>query len=254
MSPARYEELLGRLLEQELSEEDARELARGLREDAALREDLRRHLLLWELWSQSQSAERSAEAFLNSFKTRLRASDEDARAFSDAVRVRIKNEDRAGQTEPRRAGDSAVRGGITSQLGSLAGAIARLRQGRLRRPGLALVASLGVAVLLALAWLGFPRSAQALTTIRGEAVCTACVLHQTREHLPAVLVIRGHSSELYYLSTNRATANMQPYFCGGPTPVVAEGKAKQHDGRLSFDAVSVNIVNTNSSQPRPAKN
>jgi len=63
MKAARYHELLGRLLEDNLSTSEAEELAYALKSSHTLRQDLRRHLVLWEMWSQYQSPERSATRF-----------------------------------------------------------------------------------------------------------------------------------------------------------------------------------------------
>src|SRR5688572_31527643 len=89
MNAPRYQELLERLLEGELSGAEAEELADGLREWPELRRDLRSHLVLWELWSQQHTPERSSDAFLNAWKTRLRVEREDADAFAEATRSLI---------------------------------------------------------------------------------------------------------------------------------------------------------------------
>jgi hypothetical protein len=89
MNSQRYQELLGRLLEGELSDAESEELAAGLKERPEMRRDLRSHLVLWELWSQQHTPERSSEAFLNAWKTRLRVEREDADAFAEAIRTRI---------------------------------------------------------------------------------------------------------------------------------------------------------------------
>ena len=89
MNSQRYQELLGRLLEGELSDAEAGELAAGLKEQPELQRELRSHLVLWELWSQQHTPERSADAFLNAWKTRLRVESEDADAFAEAMRLRI---------------------------------------------------------------------------------------------------------------------------------------------------------------------
>jgi hypothetical protein len=55
VNTSRYQELLGCLLEGELSGAEAEELAGGLSASPALRQDLRQHLVLWEVWSQHQA-------------------------------------------------------------------------------------------------------------------------------------------------------------------------------------------------------
>jgi hypothetical protein len=227
MNPARYQELLGRLLEGELSGAEAEELAGGLGASPALRQDLRRHLVLWEVWSQHQAAERSAESFVNAWKTRLRAESESADAFPHAVRDRL-------------------------QSPGMIGAWVRAFRAMIRRPaGIAWAASLTMAGLVALFWFAAPRSARAMTTIKGEAVCPACVLHESHEHSPAIRVTEGNVIRIYYLDRNAAVGGLQDYFCGGPTPVVAKGKARTEKGRRLFDAATVIIPDANKPKAQP---
>src|SRR5687767_8704651 len=89
MNSQRYQELLGRLLEGELSDAEAEELAAGLKERPELQRDLRSHLVLWEFWSQQHTPERSSDAFLNAWKTRLRVEREDIDTFAEVTRSRI---------------------------------------------------------------------------------------------------------------------------------------------------------------------
>ena len=97
-------------------------------------------------------------------------------------------------------------------------------------------------------WFAAPRSAQAVTTLRGEAVCTACVLHESHEHAPAVRVIAGTVTNVYYLDRNPDLAALQDYFCGGPNAAIAEGRPRTENGRLLFEATTVTIPAA--SQPR----
>ena len=97
MNQARYKELLGRLLDDQLSATEANELAVGLEADDRLREDLRHHLVLWELWSQQQAPERSSTAFIAAWQTRLRAEAEGADVFAGAVRARLAPRGKTGQ-------------------------------------------------------------------------------------------------------------------------------------------------------------
>ena len=58
MNLERYHELLGTVFDGELVAGEAEELARGLGERPEWREDLRRQLLLWELWAQAVARRR----------------------------------------------------------------------------------------------------------------------------------------------------------------------------------------------------
>src|SRR5262249_46477452 len=79
----------------------------------------------------------------------------------------------------------------------------------------------------AVLWFAAARSARAVTVLKGEAVCTACVLHESQEHAPALRVIAGPSTNIYYLDRSPAIAALQNYFCGGPTAPAVGGKGKR---------------------------
>ena len=221
MNSPPYQELLGRLLEGELSGVEAEELAAGLRARPELRRDLRSHLVLWELWSQQHTPERSSDAFLNAWKIRLRVEGEDAEAFAEAMRTRI------GAPHLRtRAIEFFV----------------RFFLGAIRRPnGMAWAASVLIVISAAVLWFAGARSVQAVTVLKGEAVCTACVLHESHEHAPALRVIAGPRTNIYYIDRSPAVAALQDYFCGGPTAATAEGKARTKEGRRLFQATTVTI-------------
>jgi hypothetical protein len=231
MNSRRYQELLGRLLEGELSDTEAEQLAAGLKERPELQRDLRSHLVLWEFWSQQHTPERSSDAFLNAWNTRLRVEREDADAFSEAMRTRI------GAPLPR---TGAIQFFVRSVLGAI------------RRPkGMAWAASLLIAISLALLWFAGARSAQAVTVLKGEAVCTACVLRETQDHAPALRVVAGPSTNIYYLDRNPAVTPLQGYFCNGPTAATAEGKARTEEGRRLFQATTVTIPEANQPAEQP---
>ncbi len=225
MNPPRYQELLGRLLEGGLSGAEAKELAAGLRARPELQRDLRSHLVLWELWSQEHTPERSSEAFLNAWKTRLRVEGENTEAFAEAMRTRI--------------------GAPPLQTGAIESFV-RFVLGAIRRPkGITWAASVLIVISAAVFWLTGTRSAQAVTVLKGEAVCTACVLHESQEHAPALRVVAGASTNIYYLDRSPAIAALQNYFCGGPTAATAEGKARMDEGRRLFQAATITIPESN---------
>jgi YVTN family beta-propeller protein len=89
MSETRFEELLGRLLEGDIASSEAEELAHALELRPDLRLNLRRHLVLWEVWSQAQSEERSEEAFVRALRLRQRLEGEDAGVFADEVMSKL---------------------------------------------------------------------------------------------------------------------------------------------------------------------
>jgi len=212
MNVARYEELLGRLFEGELSEPEAAELAQELSANPGRQHDLQRHLMLWEVWSQHQAPERSAEAFVAAWKTRLRAENEDGDKFYQAVLDHLGNRGRRFST-------------WVSALWTA-----------LRRPkGMAWAASAAVAGLALVFWLAVPRSAQAMIAVEGEAVCPACVLHEGHQHTPAIRVHTGGKTLIYYLDRTPPLTLGQGYFCTGPHPITVEGKPRTERGRLLLD-------------------
>lgn len=225
MNRQRYQELLGRLLDDGLAGAEADEFSAGLSGDPYLRRDLRRHLVLWEIWSQHQAPERSSDAFLQAWKTRLRVENEDPDAFPDAVRRRFK--------------------GRQSRSMGMERLVQFIWTGVRRPASLAWAASALVLVLTAAFWLADPRSAQAVITLKGEAVCTACVLHESHEHAPAVRVVAGNGAGIYYLDRSPELTALQDYFCGGPNAATAEGTKRVENGRLLFRATTVTIPAAN---------
>jgi hypothetical protein len=220
----RYHELLGRLLDGEISDAQAEELALMLSSEPEWRRDFRQHLVLWDLWGQQTAPERSAAAFIAAWKTRL-AAEAGADAFGEAVRTKL--EAATPRPEPKMS-----KAAISAWLEKW--------KTMLHRPaGLAWAATMTVVVFAGVFWLALPRSAHATVTIHGEAVCTACVLHETHECRPAIRVTAEGTTHVYYLECNRAVEGLQGRFCGGPTPAVATGTTATKDGRLRFEAASV---------------
>ena len=104
-------------------------------------------------------------------------------------------------------------------------AVRRWWRGLPRSAGFAWAVGVAVAAYALVFWVAGPHSTAAVVTIRGEAVCPLCVLHQGHEHLPAIRVGHGDAARIYYLERNAAVAGLQNRFCAGPTPVVARGTA-----------------------------
>jgi hypothetical protein len=202
---SRYDELVAALHEDGLTAAQADELAALVRDRPELRRDLRRQLVLWELWSQQQAPERGAESFLAACRTRLRAeSSADGEEFLAALHRRQSHA--ARRTPPQRRW--------------------------LPRPVILAWAAPLVAAAAALAiWLTLPRTAQA-TTLSGEAICTACMLHESHEHRPVLRIQDGGTTRLCYLESDHPLYREIGNFCAAPIPVDATGGLRTENGRL----------------------
>lgn len=213
MSTARFDVLVGALLEDGLTSAEAEELAALVRGDPVLRTDLRRQLVLWELWSQHHAPERSAASFLAACHTRLRAESQGGReTFVSSLHQRL-----AAPSHHRPAGR---------------------RPGWLRPRLVAWAAPLVAVFLVTAVWLAVPRPAQA-TSLRGEAVCTACILHLNHEHRPALRVRDGETTRIYLLDVDPARVPTLGDFCSAPVPVDATGEIHGRAGGLVLRVTSL---------------
>lgn len=218
MTAARYEYLSNRALDSELTEAESSELAQALIENSVQKNDFIQLLLFWETWSQSVAPERSAEAFVAAWKTRQSA-EIDSEVFAAAVESKLTN---------KRL--SLFSQAATSVVCWLAW---------LRRPAaLACTATAVVALAFGL-WFAITQTANARVSIAGEAVCPACVLHESQEHSAAVRTRIGESAQVYYLDRSPDLDQRQGTFCSGPNPIKVEGRLRKTDGHLHLKAEHV---------------
>jgi hypothetical protein len=228
----RYEELLERLLDNELPPAEATEFAEGLREQPELARDLRQHLVLWESWSQHVAAERSAEAFAAGWQTRVRA-EAGAEEFSQSVLARI------------RAPGVIARGRLSFWK-------------RWLRPQPVAVALLAVAFCALASWWSLDRVTQArqsrenaaflaevgtnqIVTITGEGVCAWCVLREGPPQRPAIRIQQpGARAKTVYLQFRGYSPALHHFFIGGTT-VHAKGLLREVSGRLIFRTQSLEV-------------
>jgi hypothetical protein len=213
VTDARFEELVQRVLDDELTEPEAVELAAELRARPARQIDLREHLALWDLWSQQLAPERSADAFLAACRTRL-AADRGSAEFVNAVTARVQ------------LGESDRRG----RNGVLRHAWQRWLHGWRPTVTMGWTAACAALVVVVL-WFATPHPLQATTVLRGEAVCTACLLHQGHEHTPAIRVHAPGGEELFYVVSDPMTVFRMGNFCRAPVPLVARGATGVREGR-----------------------
>ncbi|VGO17120.1 hypothetical protein PDESU_05715 [Pontiella desulfatans] len=209
----RYDELLSLYFDGEPSEAELTELADLLRSDETLAMDFREQLLIWEVWSQENAPERSADAFLAAFHTRQRA-EEDASDFELSMTKQLKER----------------------------------KNPFLWQPVFAIAAIL--VILLSLSVLMKPSSDPQPVAmadhvhlhVHGECVCTHCTLHQTEKHLRAIRYVDNKGrTEIVYLVDNPEMDMKMRHFCRGPTPVLVEGDLVEQDGRRMLAATSFDL-------------
>lgn len=227
VNAGRFEELLGILLDGEPTAAEDDELADLVRADPARRRELRQQLALWDLWSQQCVPERAAEAFVAACRTRRRAEHEDGQ-FVAKLNARIRR--REGDCEtPWRASWRA-----------LAPTWARFASA-LQPPGRWISATAAaVGLIVVFWWLALPHPTQAMpVTLHGEVVCTACMLHETPDHAPALVVHDGNRTLIYYVQSDRRPIFRLGDYCSAPLPLVATGRVETSHGRLEFNADTV---------------
>jgi hypothetical protein len=229
MTRERYQELLERLLDSELSPADATELVQGLRAHPALLNDLRQHLTLWDAWAQHVAPERSAVSFVAAWKTRVNA-EAGAEQFSQSVMEQI----RTSATEFK----------------------SRLAFWKCWRPAHVAFAILALAFLAAAGWWVshlitqplppppelpmLPAETNQTVTIVGQGACVWCVLHQGPPQRPALRFQQGGVIRIIYLEFPGYSRAMHPFFVKGAT-VTATGVLKEGRNRLVLKTQCIEV-------------
>ena len=206
MIESRYHELLERMLEGRITEAEAKELRRRLQADPARLRDLREHLTLWELWAQEQSPERGADVFRRRFEARLMTEiDRPEGVVADPLPAPA-----PGRRRFNRRTVLACAAGVI--LASTVGLL------QFRTPG------------------GFEATVRRpahvrLVSLRAEAICTRCILHETKACQLALRVNEGGREELWEVNDRGAQTNLGRAYCRGAIPVLAEGSLSSERGR-----------------------
>lgn len=218
MTPERFEALLGGLLDDALSPAEAGELAGELGRSPERLRAVRAHLAMWELWSQTQVPERSAEAFVAAWRTRWQAENENPDEFSGALRARIEGE----RPVPKPAGLQPYWRRPVTLLGALG------------------LAAAGAVVL----WLATPGTSLAATRLQGETVCTHCGLQEPGPHAPALRVRESGRVRIVYLDRTPVLAGRQGRFCGGPVAASVEGRLHREGDREYLEPAKIHFAAT----------
>ena len=185
MNPERYRQLADMLVEGDLPPEDAAELAAGLRARPELQRDLGRQLALWDIWSQRVARERSAEAFVEEWKTRVAAAP-DPLSAPEATGARwISFRDRASFWKRWRPAQVAF---LILVLAGLAAAAWWAHERFFPTP---------LPAPQQVPWL--PANTNKDVRFSGDGVCTACVLHITEHAKPALRITRDGTNQIVFL-------------------------------------------------------
>ena len=212
----RYEELLSLYLDGEPTEPEMAEFAELLKNDEKLANDFREELLIWEAWSQETAPERSADAFLAGFHTRLRA-EEDASKFELSVTQQLKERKNPFLWQP-------------------AFTIAAV-----------LVILLSISVLFNPADIdtGLIATAEASAVhIHGECVCMHCTLKTEDRCGKAIRYTDDQGNiKIIRLVRDPEFRKFNKCFCGGPTPVLVEGEFVEKNGEKALLATTFKFEN-----------
>jgi len=74
-------------------------------------------------------------------------------------------------------------------------------------------------------------------TIKGEAVCTKCELHETAKCATAIRV----GKVIYYAKNNDVAKAFHKNICQGPAKVVATGEVTEKDGKKTITLTKIEL-------------
>jgi len=243
MTEARYHELLGQMLDSGLTDADAEELRRGLEAEPGRIRDLREHLILWDLCAQEPESPRGSDAFCRGFLDRLRTECEPPHT----TRVPAVRDHEFVSGDRKRWRRWAI-------LTCAAGVLLALTVGvLLNRPpqGHAMVNHdpAGTPVERPNVLAPAPGSAVASQTsairpvsLRGDAICTRCILHQTERCQMAIRVQESGKPAVLLVNSDGATVgDLGHAYCLRPVPVLAEGSVRLEKGLQYLVATRIDV-------------
>jgi hypothetical protein len=74
-------------------------------------------------------------------------------------------------------------------------------------------------------------------TIKGEAVCTKCELHETAKCGTAIRV----GATIYYVKNNKVAKDFHKDICQAPAKVVATGEVTEKDGKKTITLTKIEL-------------
>ena len=210
----RYEELFSLYFDGEPTDAELTELAELLKNDEKLAHDFREELVIWEAWSQEMAPERSADAFLAGFHTRLRA-EEDAGTFELSVSKQLKERRKPFLWKPLIP-------------------VAAI---------LVILLSLGVFFNPADIDTGLIATAEASSVhIHGECICLRCTLKSGGRCAKAIRYTDDEgNTKIIQLVNDPEHQKYNQCFCGGPTQVLVEGEFIEQNGAKALLATTLKI-------------
>jgi uncharacterized protein YpuA (DUF1002 family) len=94
---------------------------------------------------------------------------------------------------------------------------------------------------LALAVSFTPRVLAAEITLKGEAVCAKCELHETAKCQTAIRVKNGDKTIVYYAENNDVAKKFHGNVCQGSAKVTAVGTVDEKDGKKVITLTKIDV-------------
>jgi hypothetical protein len=235
MTEGRYHELLGQLLDGALSPSEADEMNRGIAAEPERLRDIREHLMLWELWDQVQSPGRGAEAFWGGIQARLHAEGQGR----DTAQRPAAYPTTSGQTVGRWVLAGACAAGVFLAL-----AVALATLGPRPPRDIATATTAPAKVTSKAPAPVVPPATVQFVSLRGEAVCAHCILHQTDACRPALRVREGGREEDLLVNTDAISGagnELGPAICFAPVLIHAQGTVHTENGRRFLAATRLEV-------------
>jgi RecG-like helicase len=79
-------------------------------------------------------------------------------------------------------------------------------------------------------------------TIKGEAICAKCELHETEKCQTAIQVQKDGKTVTYYLVANDVSKGFHKNVCEESKKVTATGTVKEVDGKLQLTATKIELA------------
>jgi hypothetical protein len=92
---------------------------------------------------------------------------------------------------------------------------------------------------LCVAFLAISASAADTITIKGDASCTKCAMHETDK---CGCAIKGADGVIYYAEKNDVAKNFHESICKGPAKVVATGTVSDKDGKKVITLTKIEVA------------